>query len=234
MTKLKIILDPNRLFTYIVAHDGGSAPNPFHNMCTLAICKPAIRRVAKTGDVIVGLSRVKDESHIVYCMLVDETVSWSNYIKLCSESHDSRYKLKIPHNQNDQGDCIWKDADNYSDAIPSWSGHGGEHDYNRDIKNGENVLIGEIFWYFGKGDQYKISLPDNLKNIIPGRGHRSNSNNSFRDEFVNFFNNELENRNILKIGKMGTPELEPEKTDKRACSRYCAEERESDAHGEEY
>ena len=39
-------INSNKLFTYKVMHDGGSAPNPYSELCTLAICKPAIRRVA--------------------------------------------------------------------------------------------------------------------------------------------------------------------------------------------
>ena len=230
--RLENICNKNRLFTYKVAHDGGSAPNPFHGVCTLGICKPAIRSVAKKGDVIVGLSCGEDKSRIIYCMLVSETVSWSNYIELCKKIN-SPFNHKIPKNTKDQGDCIWKDAINYSNAIPSWSGHDGEHDFNRDINKGKNVLIGEVFWYFGKGDEHEITLPDNLKNIIPGRGHYSNKNDIFREEFVNFFNIELATKNILTIGKIGTPALVPENADKQTCSRCRAEERESDAYGEE-
>lgn len=34
------------LFSYVVATDSGFAPNPFFGVCTLACCKPAIRRAA--------------------------------------------------------------------------------------------------------------------------------------------------------------------------------------------
>lgn len=39
-----------KLFSYIVTHDAGFAPNPFWGYCTLACCKPAIRRTANVGD----------------------------------------------------------------------------------------------------------------------------------------------------------------------------------------
>ncbi|WP_442940102.1 hypothetical protein [Nostoc sp.] len=35
-----------RLFSYCLTCDSGAAPNPFWELCTLAICKPRIRRVA--------------------------------------------------------------------------------------------------------------------------------------------------------------------------------------------
>ena len=43
-----------RLFSYVVAHDGGAAPNPFWGVCTLVICKPKIRQSAEVGDWIAG------------------------------------------------------------------------------------------------------------------------------------------------------------------------------------
>jgi len=41
------------LYSYTVRYDDGAAPNPFNGMCTLAICKPAIRRTAAPGDATV-------------------------------------------------------------------------------------------------------------------------------------------------------------------------------------
>ncbi len=238
---LKKFTDGNRLFTYKVAHDGGSAPNPFHGICTLAICKPAIRSVAKEGDVIVGLACGADEARIIYCMVVDKSVKWSEYIEGCKsgniaglESKKYNLKKKIPTHSNDQGDCIWNSADDYSDPLDSWSGHDGEYDFNRDVKNGKNVLLGATFWYFGKGDKKSITLPLELKDIIiRGQGHRSNANDQYRNDFVTFFNNELKRLKITSTGELGTPTLEPDKVEKHVCSRYRAEERESDAFGED-
>lgn len=241
MTKLKNITGSERLFTYKVAYDGGSAPNPFHGICTLAICKPVIRRVAEKGDVIVGLGCDDEANRIVYCMLVSECVTWTEYIQGCKagfviskEEPKKKYVLKgrIPKNNHDPGDCIWIDAVGYFDARDSWSGHDGEEDFNRDVMSGENVLIGETFWYFGKGDQYRICLPEDM-NIIPGRGHRSNANNDYRENFIQFFNRELAVKNISTIGMLGTPAIVPGAVDKMTCSRCRAEARELDEHGEE-
>lgn len=44
-----------RLFSYTIPIDDGAAPNPFHGMCSLVICNPAIRRVAERGDWIASL-----------------------------------------------------------------------------------------------------------------------------------------------------------------------------------
>ena len=87
MTKLKSITGSERLFTYKVAYDGGSAPNPFHGICTLAICKPVIRRVAEKDDVIVGLGCGDEEGRIVYCMVVSARVTWAEYILGCKAGY---------------------------------------------------------------------------------------------------------------------------------------------------
>jgi hypothetical protein len=47
------------LHSYVVARDYGFAPNPFFGVCTLATCKPLIRRIAHIGDWIVGTGSKK-------------------------------------------------------------------------------------------------------------------------------------------------------------------------------
>jgi hypothetical protein len=42
------------LYSYVVRSDSGFAPNPFGEYCTLACCKPQIRKRARVGDWIVG------------------------------------------------------------------------------------------------------------------------------------------------------------------------------------
>ncbi len=66
-----------RVFSYVVAHDGGFAPNPFHGWCTLACCKPRVRAAAVPGDLIVGLSRGCER--IVTVMRVTERLSFEQY-----------------------------------------------------------------------------------------------------------------------------------------------------------
>ena len=38
------------IYAYIVPVDDGAAPNPYGGVCTLAICKPNLRKIAKQGD----------------------------------------------------------------------------------------------------------------------------------------------------------------------------------------
>jgi Nucleotide modification associated domain 2 len=205
-----------RLFTYKVTTDSGSAPNPYGGVCTLAICKPAIRSAAKLGDIIVGLTP-GNEGRIIYCMQITEKMSWKEYIDLCTNSAKldvdtvySKMSIKVPKSENDPGDCIWRNPDYYEEVLPSWSMHSGEEDFNHDVKNRPFVLLSTRFWYFGSGNQFKIFLPENIRKIIPGRGHKSTSNNNYRDDFFDFFNSAIIRNMIAKFGKYGQPEKSSE------------------------
>ena len=70
-----------KLYSYVVDRDYGFAPNPFHGSCTLATCKPVIRRVGQVGDWIVGTgsSYRKRTGHIVFAMLVNETMAFDEF-----------------------------------------------------------------------------------------------------------------------------------------------------------
>ena len=63
------------LYTYIMRHDSGLAPNPFWGWCTLAVCTPNHQgsRV-QPGDWIAGF---QDKAHgykFVYAMEVSERI----------------------------------------------------------------------------------------------------------------------------------------------------------------
>jgi len=67
-----------RIYRYVVRHDRGSAPRPYGDVCTLAICKPRIRKNADVGDWIIGF-RSKAPDKVVYVMQVAEWMSFANY-----------------------------------------------------------------------------------------------------------------------------------------------------------
>lgn len=239
MKALETIAPGRRLFTYKVAFDAGNAPNPFGNVCTLAICKPAIRRVADVGDIIVGLAP-GHEGRIVYCMQVTDKKSWGNYIDQCTHKscvldkpEYAKLGIKVPKSELDQGDCIWHNAATYQRVRPSHSGHEGHQDFDHDVKNGVNVLLSTAFWYFGKGDVFDIKLRNDLKDLVPGRGHRSNSNEMMKNAFVDFFNDLLVTYSIKNFGIHGEPELPPKISDKATCARCREIDREDDNHGED-
>lgn len=219
----KTAIRGNRLFTYKVAYDKGVAPNPYCGACTLAICKPKIRAAANVGDIVVGFGCGKDSDRIVYCMLVDEKLSWNEYVERCR--NDTILADKIPKNEFEAGDCIWMPNERgiYDKPLPSWSRH-EEWAFQQDVKNGKNILFSRRFWYFGRGDQHKIVLPPELRKIVPKKqGHRSNSNNPFISDFIDFFNLALQEQNINTDGRLGEPaEPAPRQSTDTASPKKCS------------
>ena len=81
-----------RLFSYVVARDYGFAPNPFYGYCTLATCKPRIRKAAQTGDWVLGTGSKTHgrENQVVFAMRVTERLTFDEYW------NDPRFKAKRP------------------------------------------------------------------------------------------------------------------------------------------
>ena len=82
-----------RLYSYVVRSDNGAAPNPFFGCCTLAICKPRIRREAAVGDWIAGIASKKlGAGRLTYAMRVSEVVPMLDY--------DARFPQKRPNTES--------------------------------------------------------------------------------------------------------------------------------------
>lgn len=60
-----------KLSAYIITVDSGFAPRRY---CTLACCKPTIRRTAEPGDIVIACaaSSAARPGHLVYAMRVNE------------------------------------------------------------------------------------------------------------------------------------------------------------------
>jgi hypothetical protein len=174
----------SRLFTYIIPIDNGSAPNPFYGMCSLAICKPGIRRVAEVGDWIAGLGSKQALSgdlsgHLVYAMRVEKVLSFEEYDREAAKNWPHRIpKIQSMELAERLGDCIYSFQNGEPKLLPSVHGPG-----NKDTDlSGKNVLLSKDFYYFGRRAQL---LPDHLRPIChQGQGHRSTSNGDYFDPFV--------------------------------------------------
>jgi len=66
---------------YVVDRDFGFAPNPFHGVCTLATCKPPIRKGAGVGDWVIGMggSRLDATGRCIYALEVTKSVTFNEY-----------------------------------------------------------------------------------------------------------------------------------------------------------
>ena len=168
-----------RLFSYVVEHDKGFAPNPFHGICTLAQCKYRIDatrprnlvEMAEVGDWIIGtgganLNKSAGHGKLIYAMRVAEKLTLEEYYE------DKRFKCK---KKKTNGTYEQKKGDNF---------------YHNDWeKKNRFVLTGHQFYYFGRNAQdiKDISgiLPHELHNIEKkGPGYRYDFSEGFLENFV--------------------------------------------------
>ncbi len=216
------------LFSYVIPHDGGSAPNPYHGICTLVICKPVIRRIAKTGDWVVGLgtknSPIGDISgQVVYAMRITKITSMQEYDTFCKEN----YPGKIPDWDSGDytkriGDCIYDFSNSSNPSNPKIrKAVHTEKNMKTDL-GGQCALLSTEFYYFGNNPK---PLPNNLKGIIKqGQGHRSTSNDEYVDDFIEWIRKQ-------KKGKNGEPQMKKEILSKKydvICSQSDRQEAEAD------
>ncbi len=176
------------LYSYIVASDHGFAPNPFHGVCTVACCKPAIRRTAKVGDYIVGLARRHLGNTVVYAMKVDEILEFDDYWL------DERFHAKRP-DRSAGGIAVVGDNIYHTNESGEWQQERSRHTFrhiDHDLR-GQYVLIGHDFIYWG-GDG--PPLPANLTGLIARRGHKSKANDRLIPDFVEWFAG-IEERGLL-------------------------------------
>lgn len=155
-----------RLHSYVVRYDSGFAPNPFYGMCTLATCKPDIRKSAAIGDWIVGCGSndhsVRRGGHLVYAMRVSETLRFEEY------DADPRFQRKKPYRfgsrKQSSGDNIyfraiaggpWIQRDSFHskpDGAPN-------PDHVARDTGVDRILISDDFVYFGgSGPRFRDDL----------------------------------------------------------------------------
>ncbi len=151
--------DTPRIFRYVVRIDRGGSPNPDHGWCSLAVCKPQIRRTARVGDWIVGLrSRVNDE--VIYAMRVDEVLGLNAYWR------DLRFKAKRPGRTPTPDNFYRADRTGVLTRVEN-DLHGAD-DSARDTA-GLHALVSWHFWYFGANSP---PLPNHLIHLVhSGQGH---------------------------------------------------------------
>jgi hypothetical protein len=140
-----------KLYSYVVKHDTGLAPNPFHGVLTLALCTPNHQRItAGHGDWIVGNATKARGPKLVYVMQVGEVMGLNEYFL------DPRFATKKP-----QYTGSWKDwslgvGDNvyFRDKDGDWQQietkfHCDDDDVFRKDTEGDTVFIASEFYYFG-------------------------------------------------------------------------------------
>lgn len=143
----------SRAYIYVVDRDFGFAPNPFHGCCTLATCKPGIRKGAQVGDWIVGMggARLKATGRCIFSMRVSETVTFEDYwadprfFDKRPVRHGSRRMMVGDNIYHRSQDGQWLQADSHhslDDGSPNL------HNLKRDTGT-NRVLVSRHFRYFG-------------------------------------------------------------------------------------
>lgn len=146
------------LFSYVIDHDHGFAPNPSGGFCTLAKCKSGTKKrniveLAEVGDWIAGtggadLRKSAGHGKLIYAMRVDEKIPLAEY---CRAYEGERVDTK--------------------------------HDI---VEDGRFALISRHFFYFGHNAIDLAEIPrTHLKHNFEKRGPRHRSD--FSEEFIGDF-----------------------------------------------
>jgi len=166
------------IYSYVLSHDNGSAPNPFWGLCTLTICKPVIRRKAQKNDWVIGTGsknsllkngkRSDFSNRLVYAMKISKVLSLPDYDEFCQKN----LKKKTPQwSANDWrlrlGDCIY----DFSQENKPGMRKGVHNELNRQKDlSGLNALLSNHFYYFG---EQPVMIPPKLREIIKvSQGHK--------------------------------------------------------------
>jgi hypothetical protein len=175
------------VYSYVVEHDLGFAPNPFHRVCTLACCKPQIRKSAKLGDFILGTgsAKLKLQGRLIYWMRVDEVLTFDEYWA------DPRFRRKRPIMAGSTylryGDNIYHrgsgKAFRQEDSFHSREdGSTSPGDLKRDTGTTDRILLAHDFAYWGRS---AIELPTELRSFVKkGPGHLRKSTYKERKRFL--------------------------------------------------
>lgn len=151
-----------KLYSYVVEHDNGHAPNPYFGFCTLCRCKfqkrgarqKNIVELAKTGDWVIGTggaSKRRSAGHgkLVYAMRVDKKLTREDYFS------DSRFAQKKP---------VKTSTSTYEQT------RGDNERPCNDFERKQFALVSCHFFYFGAN---AIDIPGEFNLEKKGPGFRS-------------------------------------------------------------
>jgi len=182
-----------KVCAYVMVCDSGMAPNPFHGVCTLAVCTPNhTARSLKKDDFIIGIAGAElcknfdppEKYRLIYAMKIDKRITLDEYY------NSVEFRSKIPKLSGSKiemcGDNFYRNVDgklmHTADTYEHTEDSPGTGVEKQDC-DGNQVFIGKSFYYFGSkapkipsgvewGTKLKKtfdSMPRNIKYIMGGR-----------------------------------------------------------------
>ena len=131
-----------------------------------------IRRTAKVGDWVVGITPKGEGSRLRYAMCVGEVLSFAEYWQ------DPRFRIKRPR-RGRRASTVERRGDNCYKPLPGgrfeqlpschWDSENGRENpatMATDLR-GENVLVAKQFCYFGR-DAVDLPRPPGIRDSAPG------------------------------------------------------------------
>jgi hypothetical protein len=184
---------PDAIRVYVQPWDFGMAPNVDGGVCTLATCKPAIRRNTKLGrEWVLAVGAVKTVMHVaggkktfenwkdrlVYAMIPDERLTYDEYF------NDPRFAAKIPHSRQEPGDNIYhldrtgkhyEAVDCVNDIHRSDSQLRFDPDFSAADMQAPVAMVAHDFWYWGENAPHLADTglkPKTIETLMHAkRGH---------------------------------------------------------------
>ncbi|MEL0658673.1 hypothetical protein V6255_05910 [Psychromonas arctica] len=193
------------LFIYSVTRDLGFAPNPFHGFCTLATCKPDVRKKAMVGDWVMGIggSTMKHQKRkCIFLMEVSNKMTFDEYW------NNPEYQLKKAVRNGSKvqvlGDNIYHTSEN-----GEWHQEDSHHsnadgtinkaNLNRDTGKTNSVLISDNFFYFGlNAAAIDLDVIGHGRNVRNYQGYSLSNTKPVFKEISEFIKKHANDKNILQ------------------------------------
>lgn len=193
------------VWSYKIRRDYGFAPNPFYGFCTLACCKPDIRKGAEVGDLIFGFGSAALElrGRLIFAMRISEALKFEEYWD------DARFVRRRPvftaGRARSYGDNIyhrshagaWVQEDSHH-SLPGGQWNAANADRDLSVNT---VLVSTDFAYWGRTAPL---LPQHLRNhhgedlFADVRNYRRTYSEEFKHAVNEWFNE-------LPKGRFGRP-----------------------------
>lgn len=190
----------------MIARDYGFAPNPFYGICTLATCKPIIRKLAQINDWIIGTGSKQQSKHgcIVFAMRVTETLTYDGYW------NDSRFQSKKPTLRGSKKQAFGDNIYHRKSKSHPWQQENSHHSLADGSANALNVLhdtqsnrilLSSHYRYWGLNSP---TIPAQFRDydgvdVCAGRGHKSRFSEQFINDFVSWIDS------FFDYGYLGEP-----------------------------